>query len=83
MFSIILSVVVFFEENAAQNPLLPFPALSKALYEQKGVNSGRSSISLLSLINLTICGNAVTYAVFPAIYFASPKITVSVSLFCE
>ena len=81
--AIILSVLVVFAENAAENPLMPLAALCKADVVQKGFNSGRSSTSFSSPIKSTICGNADEYAVVAVTYYASPNITVSVVLFCE
>ena len=83
MLAIILSVLVVFAENAAENPFIPSATFCKANVVQNGFNSGRSSTSFPSLIKLTIYGSADEYAVLVATYFASPKITVSVILFCE
>ena len=83
MFFIILSVPVLFAENAAENPFIPLAALCSADGVQNGFNSGRSSTSFPSPMNSTICGSADEYAVVLETYFASPKITVSVTLFCE
>ena len=70
MLAIILSVLVVFAENAAENPFFPSAALCKADAVQNGFNSGRSSTSFSSLIKSTICGNADEYAVVAATYFA-------------